>query len=376
MTVTNNLAPLDGLRGIAIAAVFAFHIATGNAFNGIPWLQEIMLTGWLGVDLFFVISGFLITRSAINLSGKPGYYSKFYKARAWRILPAYFSVLAVLIVLYNVFYAHLGDGLALFNERIPCLVMMCTNLQTAFTSTATPFGVNHFWSLAIEVQIYLFWPIAVAMLSRKNLLFFAVAIALCSFGYRAYTIATTGNWIYTYFSTFTRLDSFAMGAAVFLISGSSRSRAISHWLIGIGLLGATITAFANSGIHYNREWSNAFGITFAAFICSGVVLAVTTGNAKTLSSLLSFKPLMMLGVISYSFYILHFPIMGASLVSLINPDWYLFEPSIWQNIAFASVLFSVCLLASIVSYFFLERPFLSKRADKSKTVPLDSPVQT
>src|SRR5471030_2932554 len=176
VTKTNNLAPLDGLRGIAIMAVFVFHMAERGAFRGVPLLHDFMLTGWLGVDLFFAISGFLITRSAINLLGGANYYRTFYANRARRILPAYFSVLVVLIVVFNVLYRN-SEYLGFFNARVPCLVLLCTNMETALTSIANPFGVNHFWSLAVEVQIYLFWPVMVSLLSRKNLLIFALSLA-------------------------------------------------------------------------------------------------------------------------------------------------------------------------------------------------------
>lgn len=375
MCNTHNLAPLDGLRGIAIIAVFIFHIATAGAFSGIPFLHDVMLSGWLGVDLFFTISGFLITRSAINLVGHSNYYSTFYKNRARRILPAYFSILIILSVAFNFFY-HNSESLDLFNDRIPCLILMCTNMETALTSTATPFGVNHFWSLAIEVQIYLFWPIIVSFLSRKNLIIFAVGLALFSFGYRVFVMLSTGNWIFTYFSTVTRLDSFAMGAAAFLISENSRRRVISYILIVIGILGEAMTAFVNSGIPYNKEWSNVFGITFAAFLSSGIVLAVVTGNAKKISQALMSKYLVGLGVISYSFYVLHFPIMGSRWFGLTEKSWKIFGQSIRQDIVMTSVLFTICLCTAVLSYYIFEKPFFSKKTNKKKSVPFNSTAQS
>jgi peptidoglycan/LPS O-acetylase OafA/YrhL len=360
MTKTYDLAPLDGLRGIAITAVFIFHIATAGAFRGTPLLHEIMLAGWLGVDLFFAISGFLITRSALTLVGHPNYYSTFYKNRARRILPAYFSTLTILIIAFNVFY-HDSESLDLFNDRIPCLILMCTNMETALTSTATPFGVNHFWSLAIEVQIYLFWPIIVSSLSRRNLTIFAVGLALFSFGYRVCTMLSTGNWIFTYFSTVTRLDSFAMGAAVFLVSENSRRRIISYTLILIGIFGEAITALINSGIQYNKEWSNVFGITFAAFLSSGIVLAVVTGSTRKISQAFTSKYLVGLGIVSYSFYVLHFPIMGSRWFGLTEKNWKTFGQSIQQDMVMTVVLFTTCLCAAVLSYYVFEKPFFRKK---------------
>lgn len=355
----DNLAPLDGLRGIAIASVFLFHIATAGAFKNIPFLHDVFLSGWLGVDLFFAISGLLITRSAVGLKSRPNFFGVFYKNRARRILPAYLVSLAFLAIAFNLFYRD-NPSIGLFNDRLPCLVFMCTNWETALTSTATPFGVNHFWSLAVEVQIYIFWPVVVYAFSKRLLLAFALGLALASFGYRLYVMLTTGNWIFTYFSTVTRLDSFALGAAAFLISGHDKSRQIAYGAMVFGAISAAITAFLNQGIPYNEEWSNVFGITSAAIFCSGLVLAVASGKCALLGSVLMNRYLVGLGLVSYSFYILHFPIMGSRWFNLADPTWKTFGLTNQQDVAMAFGLFVVSLSASVVMYKFVEKPFFRR----------------
>lgn len=356
----NNLSPLDGLRGIAITAVFIFHMAEGGAFKGLPWLQDLMLTGWLGVDLFFAVSGFLITRSAINLLGRDNYYKTFYRNRARRILPAYYSILMVLIVAFGFLYRE-NQYFHVFSERLTCLFLMCTNIETALTSIALPFGLNHFWSLAVEVQIYLLWPVIVANLSRRRLLVFALGVAAFSFGYRVYVLTSTEDWVLIYFSTFTRLDSFAMGAAVFLLSEHTRRRLISYTLIAGGICGGVATAFLNSGIPFNNPWASVFGITFAAFFSSGVVLIVVTENSKILIHALTNKYVMGLGTISYSFYIVHYPIMQSRYFWMPGVGTAVFGRTIQQDVLMGAILVAACLFVSFLSYQFLEKPFLAKK---------------
>ena len=358
-----NLAPFDALRGIAILSVFIFHIAEVGAFKSLPLLHNFFLTGWLGVDLFFAISGFLITRSAINLLSKSNYYQTFYTNRARRILPAYFSTLIILIISFNFFYRN-TDALALFNTRIPCLVMLCTNMETALTSIATPFGVNHFWSLAVEVQIYLIWPIIVSNLSRQKLLIFSLALALFSFSYRIYVMYSTENWVFIYFSTITRLDSFALGSAAFLISEKNYRHIVSYIAICTGLIGLAITATINSGIPYSKVMSNVFGITFAALFSSGLVLALTTRKNNKSLNILNNKHLINIGIISYSFYILHFPIMGSKWFAPFNNDWGTFGMSIQKDIAITAALFSLCLCAAALNYHLVEKKFFLQGAKK------------
>ena len=171
---------------------------------------------------------------------------------------------------------------------------------------------------------------------------------------------STENWVFIYFSTITRLDSFALGSAAFLISEKSYRNLASSIAICTGLIGLAVTATINSGIPYSKVMSNVFGITFAALFSSGLVLAITTGKNNKLLNILKNKYLINLGIISYSFYILHFPIMASKWFAPIKDNWGFFGVSIQKDIAITVTLFSLCLCAAALNYHTIEKFFLKK----------------
>lgn len=157
---------LDGLRGIAILMVVAFHcsIVLTLVAGPVKQMRALFVPGWTGVDLFLVLSGFLITGILLESKGSPSYFRRFYLRRVLRIFPVYYVALLVCLGLlgsvlipeslrlWNVYLTyglHLSNWLSLGGLEIPAL--------------------NHFWSLALEEQFYLCWPLAVLLLSRKGL---------------------------------------------------------------------------------------------------------------------------------------------------------------------------------------------------------------
>src|SRR5205085_7512260 len=168
---------LDTLRGVAILAVIFYHGFSQYDTAGFSWPTRWFLEsaqwGWLGVNLFFVLSGFLITGILLDGKQEQHYYRRFYVRRALRILPAYLLLLLLLMLTYRIGISdrHISwsfIGLSFF---------YLSNLTTFF-------GVNMqygpLWSLAVEEQFYLFWPPAVRKLSRRWLAGLALAVFLCT----------------------------------------------------------------------------------------------------------------------------------------------------------------------------------------------------
>ena len=175
--VRSKMPELDTLRGIAVLLVLFFH-----GFNLVPIPHEISSTagrlwvvitstGWMGVNLFFVLSGFLITGILIESRETPNYFKRFYFRRALRILPAYYAILLVLLL---VTYFGLVD------RRVGWPFI---GLSFIYLANVTPlFGVaaqySTLWSLAVEEHFYLLWPAAVRYVSRRKLLYTCLAIII------------------------------------------------------------------------------------------------------------------------------------------------------------------------------------------------------
>ncbi|HYL71508.1 MAG TPA: acyltransferase, partial [Candidatus Dormibacteraeota bacterium] len=174
------MALLDGIRGIAILLVIPRNAGLlldlpGHAHGALYVTRELMQFGWAGVQLFFALSGFLISGALLDTRSAPDYYASFYERRALRILPLYFGVLIVTFLLLAPLRALPAELLAARAHQVW--------LWTFLSNWTDPLGLGvpgftHFWSLALEWQFYLFWPLIVRRLDARQLLAVTLAIAL------------------------------------------------------------------------------------------------------------------------------------------------------------------------------------------------------
>ena len=202
-----HIPALDGLRGIAIILVMLFHLT--YFLPGVPLdVAFLRLTnyGWTGVDLFFVLSGFLITGILLEAKGTPNYFKNFYARRALRIFPLYYGFVAFLIFVYPLAAAQFRAERDILVENRWWVLGYAVNWIVAWTGDfgRTPLGTGGFWSLAIEEQYYLMWPAVVLLLSRRVLFRVCIGIALFSVVVR-FVMAFAGfGWAAINFVTFAR----------------------------------------------------------------------------------------------------------------------------------------------------------------------------
>jgi peptidoglycan/LPS O-acetylase OafA/YrhL len=176
-----HVPELDGIRGLAIAMVMALHFVNNAVIpTNVVERAAIKLTnyGLWGVDLFFVLSGFLSTGILIDSKGRPGYFANFYARRTLRIFPLYYAVLLLLTVLIPAAVLQAFDPqLLTLRPMWPWLYLYGTNVYLGpQTSFSIPY-VSHFWSLAVEEHFYLVWPLLVWWLTPRAVMRVSVALS-------------------------------------------------------------------------------------------------------------------------------------------------------------------------------------------------------
>ena len=350
---------LDTLRGIAVSMVVLFH-AFGFSYgltglSGIPKIfVAITMTGWLGVNLFFVLSGFLITGILLDSQRRTDYYRRFYLRRALRILPLYYAVLVLLL-------------LFVYTGLVPRHVSWAfVGLSAIYLANVTPlFGVpiqyGVLWSLAVEEHFYLFWPAVVRVLSRRRVLNCAFAIAaICLLLRIAYCALGFASGPYTWLSA----DGLAFGAALAAIArekGNTRDAVRRFAKFSFLACGALFAVGAPFGIFLARHLlgvtlrETAIDLFFAGLVAS--TLLVGTSKWRRLVDL---RPFQFLGSISYGIYLLHMLIfeMVAHLTRRFWPDLL---PSAGH---FRLMLLQFCVAGPLtiaicyISRWYFEEPFL------------------
>jgi len=292
--------------------------------------------GGIGVDIFFVLSGYLITTILLREYERDGSVSltNFYKRRSLRLLPA----LLLMCILFIVYAAIFFDDLRRHLREVAETLLYVTNWSRAFNLGTSHF-LGHTWSLGIEEQFYLLWPIVLLGLLRLErgyviALYAALAIAAASAVWR-FGLAWHGAGIDRLYNGFdTRCDSVLLGCALAFVA----SRVASLWPLGVIGLAAVI-------VGYHFDYYLPFATTYTLIdILAALMIAGATRPETVLSHALSFSPLVAIGKISYGLYLFHYPIF---LVAHHLPGS---QGPLSNAIAIAATG-----IIAILSYFYVER---------------------
>jgi peptidoglycan/LPS O-acetylase OafA/YrhL len=297
---------IDGLRAVAVLPVMLFHAGLG-AFAG----------GFVGVDVFFVISGYLIT-SIILAELEQGCFSikRFYERRARRILPALFLVLAVCVLLAQVWM--LPDQFHEFSRATLSVVFFASNIffwksTDYFAPEAEENPLLHTWSLAIEEQFYIVFPVLMLLLWQAGRNAVAVLVVLATVAslalaqYGAYT-----SPLATFYLLPTRAWELGVGAiCAFALHGRARREQPLLALLGFGLIVYAVFAF---------DGETPFASLYALVPVGGAALVILYGGSTRLvGRVLASGPLVGIGLVSYSAYLWHQPLFAFARVRLAVP---------------------------------------------------------
>jgi len=261
-------------------------------------LKETISHGWLGVDLFFILSGFLITGILIDSRGTHRYFRNFYVRRILRIVPLYWTCIFVMFLAYRGFAAYFGLSL-----------LFLANFSHYF-HVSEPHGPGVFWSLSIEEHFYLVWPLLVNLLSRTALLALSLATVLGTpilRGACAYWGMDPELEIYAY--SFFRFDGLALGAILAIWVRSRYYNRKSAWWLACALAGSSLLVTA-VGLPYGimqtkTVASSALRYTQAQFFFAAAIALALAYRGNVLTSLLRARFVKVIATLSYCMYLIH-----------------------------------------------------------------------
>lgn len=374
---------LDGLRAIAFLLVFFFHAHYGYF-------------GWIGVQLFFVLSGFLITGILIDMKAllpRGSYFIKFYGRRFLRIFPLYYLylLLASLVASYLLSQHIRKSYIELFWKQVPYAFTYVYNffMATSLYERASQF-VTHMWSLALEEQFYILWPLVIFLTPLKNMkrvflwvIYLAPIFRLGTFLFYQYQpwfeILRQDPTTAVYVLPFTQFDSFAFGALLTVLTSVPRAKQqFFVILVALPILGM-LTDYLTTGI-WNVD--NGFGLPLALpnaykpvwgySLLNYLFMLLVYGVAREgwFMRLLDHPWMRHLGKISYGLYVYHYAILWLLTLVIL--------PNLNRDVVNIVALGLTIVLASL-SFEFFERPIMDLKDrwfsfHNQKAVPQPAPV--
>ncbi|MFN8260773.1 MAG: acyltransferase [Chitinophagales bacterium] len=347
-----HIPHLDGIRGMSILLVMASH------FFAFVDITEI---GWVGVDSFFVLSGFLITGILLDAKERPFYFRNFYVKRLLRIFPLYYLILLLVLFILPMLAAGLVQGLDYFRSN---QLWFWTYLQNwLFGHKGWPPSnlLSHTWSLAVEEQYYMFWPVMVFLLSRNKILILCVILFCLSPLIRQHY----PDLPFAYMNTFARLEGLILGSAIAVLmkSGRLNFRKLAP-LIYLGMLLILIHFISLEDLDLARLYNIKVGYTLSSVFFALLLMATFVDNkiGSALRQLFSSRVLTFTGKISYGLYVYHmilYVLLEADVKAMISEN---VENSLLLNVLTGSLFTLASYLISYISFHVFEVKFTNMKS--------------
>ena len=363
------LPELDGIRGLAILGVLCSHgvgvtglFATTNISAPDNIFEHLMVPLWGGVDLFFALSGFLITGILVQTKGNQNYFSSFYARRALRIFPIYYLVLLLCLFVAH-FSVHFANQLPPGAEWKFAYFIYLQNWPIFWHGNPMMEGFwGAYWSLAVEEQFYFVWPLVVLLLSEKAISIVCLVGFLCALPLRLFLcIHYFGESFGLAQITSSRVDGLLLGAACAVYMSKNKRPVPVRWIVVSGSIGsmsvAWIAIFHNSELVTPGSWILTLGITGFALL-SGAIVALSQHHIPFIQRMLTLRWLRIAGKYSYGIYVYHL------LIFLPVRRFFWLHPSLAVNLNLPEKILAILLLFGIayviakLSYDLIETRFL------------------
>jgi peptidoglycan/LPS O-acetylase OafA/YrhL len=306
---------LDGLRGMAVLGVMILHFSAwffdDLKFTALGRIYiKISTNGWMGVDLFFVLSGFLITGILLDAKGSPHFFRNFYARRTLRIFPLYYGVLAVIFLVLPLTPVP-GPGFKAARSTQAWLWFYGTNVAIYHHGwgflNPYPLVVTHFWSLAVEEHFYLVWPLVVYLTSRRGLVYASVMFILIAWVSRWILLVVNHNDAANLL-TFCRTDELAIGGLLAVACRRCSASQILRLLrpVGVGSVMFLISQRLIHSVLFQNSIATVMECTLVALSSAWLIAEGALVNARSFfMPLLARSPLVALGRYSYGVYVFH-----------------------------------------------------------------------
>ncbi len=335
-------ADIDGLRAVAVLAVVVYHL-----------FDELRFFGYIGVDIFFVISGYLITGVIYQRVSENRFsLTDFYLSRIKRIIPAVYTVVVATFIAGLLLM--LPEDINNLSKSVFATVFSASNIYFWYSNDTDYFAqaselvpLLHTWSLGVEEQFYFIWPLLLLVFARwlklTGLLLFSLLVILLSFAYAEHMIGV--NHAFAYYMLPTRAGELMLGALVCLWEARrDGARSLPTWLVealaiagfGLMLLGLFVIDSSNRFPGINAFWP-----------CLGTALVIYSGGLRQtcIARLLALGPMVFIGLISYSLYLWHWPVLAFTRYLYVDIDGF---KALLATLAFTALAYG--------SYRWIERP--------------------
>ena len=366
--MNERVRELDGVRGISIIVVVAFHLLkradyfTSN--ETLYFITRLSSIGWVGVDIFFVLSGFLITSILLRTKHEKNYFKNFYVRRSLRIFPLYFVFIAVILLLLPKLDPDFTPEIP---HALPFLLLYQQNWLMLISKIPLTTYLAVTWSLAIEEQFYLIWPAVVYFTKRETLIKLSIGVILFSILARVLGILFWDDMsqvsTFFYYNTFTRFEQLVFGGLLAVafteplwIQRLKNISIPSFWVAFTAFLALCFTAYPHMVPLDENIWLVFGGYTLAAvFSAALVTILMTHPETSMFRRLFQNRVLIFFGKYSYSIYLLHVPV----ILILLDMLWRTQLRGWAMYLAYIVLTYAITVIGALITWNLLEKHMLN-----------------